>query len=234
MKIQIFQILLVIVITNWITLRKGIHVIIVVDVIIIQAMPLSTVYSVSCQVYPSEYAYQDDSVSRAESQSANCRRYQTGLPAPPGEFTDQYTHYDGTQRKLTDSDLGQEQYQYSDYYHWVAGSYGQLLFIFPTRAFLTTITLHYFMHSDRDRGLPRLRFYAVPDNFDVWDRPTTSYPRVDVAAVPPGGEPAGHRNTSINVNFNTKKVLMYKFSSSFQFAVSEVEFFTCESTSKYP
>ena len=57
----------------------------------------------------------------------------------------------------------------------------------------------------------------------------TSYPQVNVVAVPPGGEPAGHRSVSINVNFNTMKVLMYKYSSTFQFAVSEVEFFTCTS-----
>ena len=55
----------------------------------------------------------------------------------------------------------------------------------------------------------------------------TSYPRVHIASVPPGGGPAGRRSISINVNFNTKKVMMYKESSSFMFAVSEVEFFTC-------
>ncbi len=112
------------------------------------------------------------------------------------------------QRKLTDSDLGQQQYQYTDYYRWPTDSDGQLLFIFPTAVSFTTITLHYY--SDNFRGLPRLRFYAVPDDFDIWDRPTTSYPRVDVASVPPGGEPAGHRKFTINVNSNTKKVLMYK------------------------
>ena len=94
---------------------------------------------------------------------------------------------------------------------------------------MTTITLHYY--SDSDRGLPRLRFYAVPDDFDIWDAPTTSITNVDVAAVPPGGEPAGRKNFSINVNFNTKKLLMYKFSSTFQFAVSEVEFFNCKQLS---
>ena len=92
---------------------------------------------------------------------------------------------------------------------------------------MTTITLHYY--SDSDRGLPKLRFYAVPDDFAVWDATTTSYTSVDVASVPPGGEPAGHRNVGINVNFNTKKVLMYKYSSNFVFAVSEVEFFFCNS-----
>ncbi len=110
--------------------------------------------------------------------------------------------------------------------------------IFPTRISLTTITLHYY--SDSNRGLPRRRFCTVPDNFEVWHAPTTSYPHVDVAAVTPGGEPAGRRSVSIITNnyFNTSKVLMFKYSSSFQFTLSEVEFFTsnctctCISTSK--
>ena len=136
----------------------------------------------------------------------------------------QYIHCDGTQLLLSDSNLGQEQYQINEYYQWNAGSSEQLLFIFPTRVSLTTITLHYY--SDNARGLPRLRFYAVPDNINVWDTPTTTDPHVDVASIPPGGEPAGRRNVSINVNFNTRKVWMYKYSSSFVFAISEVEFFT--------
>ena len=172
-------------------------------------------------MYPSEYAYYNDSVSRAERGSANCRRYKDGLKA--GTNTSKYTHCNGSQLRLTDSDLGPEQYSSSDYYVWNARREGQLLFIFPTRVSLTTTTLHYY--SDSDRGLSRLRFYAVPDDFDVWDAPILGTPHVDVAAVSPGGEPAGRRNVSINVNFNTRKVLMYKYRSSYQFAVSEVEFF---------
>ena len=179
----------------------------------------------SCQVYPSEYAFHDDSVSRAESASANCRSYTTSDNGGTIPYPDQYTHCDGTQLQLIDSNLGQEDYQSSEYYQWTAGSNKQLLFILPTRVSLTTITLHYY--SDSDRGFPRLRFYAVPDDFNVWNYPTTSYPRVNVVSIPPGGEPAGRRNISTTVKFNTKKVLMYKLSSSFQFAVSEVEFFTC-------
>ena len=172
-------------------------------------------------MYPSEYAYRDDSVARAESASANCRRYPAGnLQA--GYHPEDYIHCDGTQLKLTDSNLGQEQYLGSAYYQWSAGSGGQLLFIFPTRVSLTTITLHYY--SDSVRGRPRLRFYAVPDDFNVWDAPPIGTPYGGVASVPPGGEPAGRRNININTNFSTKKVLMYKFSSSFHFAMSEVEF----------
>ena len=158
----------------------------------------------SCQVYPSEYAYHDDSVYRTESHSANCRRYPIIYGLQAGIHSSDYIHCDGTQLKLADTNLGSEQpFRSSSHYQWIAGSYEQLLFILPTRVSLTTITLHYY--SDSVRGLPRLRFYAVPDDFDVWDSPTTSHPRVDVASVPPGGEPAGHRSVSINVNFNTKK-----------------------------
>ena len=114
-------------------------------------------------MYPSEYAYREDSVGEQESNIANCRLYPSGLR--PGVDTRRYTHCDGTQLKLTDSDLGQNQFHISDYYVWIAGSDAQLLFIFPTRVSLTTITLHFY--SDSFRGLPRLRFYAVPDDFDV-------------------------------------------------------------------
>ena len=145
-------------------------------------------------------------------------------PAGPSS-QQQYIHCDGTQLLLSDSNLGSEQYQTTSYYWWPAGKDANLLFIFLTRVSLTTITLHYY--SDSHRGLPTLRFYAVPDDFDIWDAPTTSYPRVDVASVPPVGEPAGHRNVCISIRFNTKKVLMYMSRSSFELAVSEVEFFTC-------
>ncbi len=185
-------------------------------------------YSTSCQMYQSGYAYHRDSVNREEKPSANCRSYQQ-YNRPGGVHSEDFIHCDGTQLRLTDYNIGSEQYNSYAYYWWPAGRDGKLLFIFPTRVSLTTITLHYY--SDSDRGLPKLRFYAVPDDFYVWNAPTTSLPHVDDAAVPPGAEPAGCRNVSINVNFNTSKVLMYKHRSSFLFAVSEVEYFTC--ISKY-
>ena len=123
---------------------------------------------------------------------------------------------------------------------WSAGRDAQLLFIFPTRVSLTTITLHYY--SDSVRGLPRLRFYAVPDYFDIWDALTSdpTYVSIQFGSVPPDGEPAGRRSIRIRirirVDFNTSKILMYKFSSRFRLAVSEVEFFklcASASTSKY-
>ncbi len=172
-------------------------------------------------MYPSEYAYLEGSVSTFDSVSANCRNYPPGnLPA--GDSPENYIHCNGTQLKLADSYLGQEQYWSSDYYVWRADRNGKILFIFSTRVSLTTVTLHYY--TDNIRGLSRLRFYAVPDSFDVWHVPTISTPTVDVASVQPGREPAGRRNISININFNTKKVLMYKFRELW-LEVSEVQFF---------
>ena len=142
-----------------------------------------------------------------------------------GIHSEDYIHCGGTPLKLTDSDLGSEQYSSSDYYVWHSGSWGsQLLFIFPTRINLTTITLHYY--SDSIRGLPRLRFWAVPDGFAVWDALSSSYSHVDVAAVQPDGESAGLRNISIASKIYSRKMLMYISISFFDFALSEVDFFT--------
>ena len=118
----------------------------------------------SCQVYPSEYAYHMNSVYRTERSSANCRNYPSGP-----NVNENYVHCDGTPLRLTDSDIGSEQYNTSDYYLWTAELRNtQLLFIFPTRVNLTTIALHYY--SSSNRGLPGLRFWSVPDDFDIWDR----------------------------------------------------------------
>ena len=178
----------------------------------------------SCKEYPSEYAYRHDSVTRTEVLSANCIRYPRTTPVVTSP--EQYIHCNGRQLKLIDSDRGSEQYNGSDYYVWQPSATGssQLMFIFTKRVDLTTITLHYY--SDSAQGLPRLRFFAVPENFDIWNIPTASYRLVEVAAKSPQGESAGQRNINTSLNFNTAKVLMLKLRSTYSFAVSEVEFFT--------
>ena len=173
---------------------------------------------------PVEYAYRDSSVSVSEKASAMCRRYQFDHVSQTRDDRIQYKHCDGTQLRLADSDLGSDEYRRNFYYVWREGPRGQLLFIFST---IVTITLHYY--SDSVQGLPRLVFHAVPDDYNIWDGLRTNYRPTEVAAVPPDGEPAGLMNVNINVSFNTRKVLMYKSSADFQFAVSEVEFFTCDS-----
>ena len=148
-------------------------------------------------------------------------------PSTAGDGTITYIHCDGEKLQLADSDSGSN--TNSLYYRWTGDNKEKdLLFILPMVVSLTTIMLHYYSDSDSDQGLPRLRFYAVPDDFNVWESlQGTNYPHVNVVSVPPGEEPVGRRNVSISVNFDTKKVLMYKYRSGFQLAVSEVEFFNC-------
>ena len=179
-------------------------------------------------VYPSEYAYERNSVSRMEHSDAKCRAYPEGTIIGSGLHRSDYVHCNGTQLLLNDSHFGSEMYNEADYYRWPTNSVSsQLLFIFPTRVHLTNITLHYY--SDSDRGLSGLRFYAVPDDFDVWDAPTKMYPYIDIAPVQPAEVPGGSTNTSVHTNFTSKKVLLYKSRTPYMFTLSEVEFFTCSS-----
>ena len=139
---------------------------------------------------------------------------------------------DGTPLRLTDSQLGSEQYNSSDYFVWNnETSGGHLLFIFPTRVNLTTITLHYYSDNIRGFGFPCMKFSAFPDDFKLWDRiGTSSEANIDAPwPVPPDGESTGPRSVSVNhVNITTKNILMYVVLLNLQrAALSEVEFFTC-------
>ena len=184
-------------------------------------------HATPCRVYPVEYAYHKNSVDRAEIPTANCINYEGHLHPGLSVSTEDYVHCNGTRLRLSDSEVGPQSQYVSGYnYQWSAGTeIRQLLFIFPTRVNLTNITLHYY--SDSQRGLPPLRFYAVPDNFNVWDAAPSSA-SVTVAAIPAGSQlTAGIKNISIDVYFNTTKVLMVKAGSFYKFALSEVEFISC-------
>lgn len=178
--------------------------------------------------YPSGYVYNKDSVTRAEHPNANCTKFPASS-ATAGIHPENYIYCNGAQLKLTDSNLGSEQYGSSEYYVWAPGKLikRQLLFIFPTSVNLTTIILHYY--SDSERGLPGLKFFATPDDFNIWDAPTVCDRYAEVAAVLPNEEPAGNRNISVTFNVIMRKMLLVKLGSSFTFAVSEVEFLICNS-----
>ena len=96
--------------------RRSTYVIIMFSIKLSATIHYSTASSSSCQVYPSEYAYRDDSVTRAESASANCRRYPPNHLQAGGHQEDYIHCYsNGTQLKLTDFNLGQKQYTSSNY-----------------------------------------------------------------------------------------------------------------------
>ena len=73
-------------------------------------------------------------------------------------------------------------------------------------------TLYYYSgyyQGSHKAGLPRLRFFVVPDDFDVRDAFAYSLFSVVVSAVSLNEErPAGLMSVNINFNSSTKKVLM--------------------------
>ena len=169
--------------------------------------------------------YHSRFITATERATAMCTIETVTVAGSPENY--KYCYSNGTQPRLTDSELGPEKsINYSLYYEWNRET-TQLLFIFSTRVNLTTITLHYYSGS-QNNGLPTLMLFAVPDNFYVWNNATFgNHTSVRVTAEPPADSGSrGRRNVSVNVNFNTKKVLMVKERSGFNFAVSEVEFCT--------
>lgn len=99
----------------------------------------------------------------------------------------------------------------------------KLLFVFPTRVNLTSIKL--FFYNDAERGLPRLRFYAVPDDFDVWDDAIAANGYKEISAIPNDVGSVGRtRTVQFFITFHTARLLMEKYASSFKMALSEVQF----------
>ena len=182
----------------------------------------TTAFGASCKTEPTEYSYKDSSVIRPVR--SNCMKY-----ASTSDNVDaiQYIHCDGN-KLLTDSNIGPSQYDSSrtPLYIWTSSNSQRLLFVFPTTTTLAMITLHYYSgyyQGNHRAGLPRMRFYAVPDDFDVWDAVIGSPFTIVVSAVSPEEErPAGRRSVNINFNFSTKKVLMVKLGSDFHLAVGHV------------
>ena len=102
----------------------------------------------------------------------------------------------------------------------------KVLFTFSDQKDIHSLALHYFSNSD-NQALPKLRFYAVPEDFEVQDEVRGSYPMTIIDEVRPGREQEGLRNKSKTVDFHTSKILMTKsYTKNYQFYLSEVEFFT--------
>ena len=112
-------------------------------------------------------------------------------------------------------------------YIWGEAS-GKLLFIFSTEIIFENITIYYISNTT-DQGRPKLRFHAVPDNFQVWDTPNSHQSEVFDEIIP-GGEEVGVRKVPNSndgiMTFNTSRVLIEKLveTKTYDFFISEVEF----------
>ena len=108
-----------------------------------------------------------------------------------------YIHCDGN-KLLTDSNTGPSQFNGSrtPVYLWTSTTSHQILFAFLATTSLTMITLHYYSgyyQGSHKAGLPRLRFFAVPDDFDVWDAVANSPFSVVVSVISPREEQPAQR-----------------------------------------
>ncbi len=102
----------------------------------------------------------------------------------------------------------------------------KVLFTFSEQKQIDSLAIHYYSNFD-NQGLPKLRFYAVPEDFEVQDEVKSSYPMSIIDEVRPRREQEGLRNKSRTVAFQTSKILMTKSDTkNYQFYLSEVEFFT--------
>ena len=132
--------------------------------------------------------------------------------------------------RITDSEKSQPiftQDTYNSVYIWPSKS-DQVLFTFSSWKVIDSITIHYFSNED-NQGFPKIRFFAVPEDFEVSDTPDSSNPTRVIDSVSPGNENTGLRNKTRNVPFNTTKILMTKgYTKNYQFYVSEIEFFTSD------
>ncbi len=139
----------------------------------------------------------------------------------------QYVSCEGPTR-ITDSEnsiLAFTHETHDSVYIW-GSEEDRVLFTFSTEKSFNSLAIHYFSNSD-NQGLPKLKFYAVPDDFEVQDALKNEYLMAIIDEVRPGRENEGLCNKSKAVNFQSSKILMTKgYTKTYQFYVSEVEFFT--------
>ena len=170
-------------------------------------------------MFPQELAYKSDNFLHQDD--ASCIPYTSdAAPTTPTVDPTQYVHC-SQPTTITDSNTGPPTYVWGE-------ASGKLLLIFSNEISFENITIYYISDTTA-QGRPKLRIYAVPDNFQVWDEPTTSYPSRVFDEIMPGGEEEGVRKVPNSndgiVTFNTSRVLIEKLveTKTYNFSISEVE-----------
>ena len=178
----------------------------------------------SCQVFPTECAYNDASLNASVwSRTNRCERY-TETEVPVGIDSNHYLHCSHP-TQLTDSNLGSAQHIQQDAFYIWNNQAGIVLFTFSVPYTFTQIKLHYY--SSSGTSLPRVTIYSVSENYMIWSHlPTSSIGYIP--SVDPSTVAVGMWVATLNLLSTTSKLAMYVSRSSYQFYLSEVEFFTCE------
>ena len=182
-----------------------------------------------------EYAYLTSSLSGVDHPGANCRQY-CGInnitSHPP---TASYTHCSGSPLKLSDSQVGSSNNYTADQslYHCSGGAL-KILFVFSERVQLSHIRLHIYNNWDKPingsyKSLAPTVFSLMNDEYEVWE---PEYPGVHIYGPHSivDDHIIGPRNITVSASrgIKTRKVaLTTSQHSSYQFCISEIEFYTC-------
>ena len=123
---------------------------------------------------------------------------------------------------LTDSNAGGNTSNTQDYLVWNSTNrFSRLLFTFPTKIVLRTITLYYFVGRGSATANPRLEFLAVPDDFTLGGTTPDSTSLLSATL----SEAGSSANVSLCPTMMSK-LLVTKNNEDYRFGLSEVEFFT--------
>lgn len=185
----------------------------------------------NCQVYPESYTLDPNELENPVtfgSSSSNCTTSEHGYQSfitcsHPSILTDSYH---GTGLYLTPTDIISN-------HIWRENKTLQVLFSFSTTTALTRMNLYYYKghHIMNVYGMPALRFYALPDDFEFGSDLPNNTEIIHNVSICLGRNyfHGRHSFKKINVSQRTEssKVLMAKISAGSElFALSEVEFFT--------
>ena len=170
------------------------------------------------QVFPGTISYQSSNFDHTVTDS--CTPYPSNTSAPQGINPTEYVRCNHP-TTITDDNTG------PPFYIWGEAP-GHLLLEFPTPTNFSSIMIYY--QYNATYALAKLRIYAVPDSFSVWDLPDNSYESRGFDEVRPGVGVDGLRELPDPavppIQFVTSKVLIDKLedTKTFLFAFSEVAF----------
>lgn len=172
--------------------------------------------------------------------SANCRQYcsNNNIPShPPALDITSYTLCDGSPLKLSDSQIGSSNDYMTDQdqYYCSSGSL-EILFVLSEKVQLSHIRLHIYNNWNEPingyyRSLAPTVFSLMNDDYEIWE-PQFSGVHVYGPHSIVNDYITGPRNITVSAlrEIKTRKVVLTTLTaqhSSYQFCISEIEFYTC-------
>lgn len=167
-------------------------------------------------MYPANYTFVGNEVLNCDSIITSACTTDTTYTTCPHPST------------LTDSDIGSETEVDRDYFEWDSKTAFEILFTFSSEVSLTSITLSYFYGLGKGTiyGLPDLRFFALPDDYEFGSNLTSGSILLHVGSITkflPGSRTT--ENFKIPRPMTTKKLVLERNSQGYRCAFSEIKFF---------